>query len=299
MGKILITGGSGLVGSALTELLLQHGYEVEHLSRSKNSRGHVRVRLWDTNKKWIEEGSFDNLDGIIHLAGAGIADVRHNEEGKELLTKSRVNSAQLLFEKLKESQSKIDFFISASAIGYYGMKTTDEIYSETSPAGNDFVADLCKKWETSADAFSSMARVAKVRIGLVLDKDQGALHAISLPTQFGMGASLGSGKQWMPWIHKKDLASLFNHIIQNKMEGTFNAVAPEHVNNRQFTKAVANAFKAPFLFPAIPGKVLKVILGEKANLVLEGSRVSSQKIVDSGFEFEFSTLKKALDHLYA
>ncbi len=298
MNKILISGGSGLVGSTVTNLLIQKGYQVEHLSRSKNSKGNVRVRLWDIKKGWIEEGAFENLLGIIHLAGAGIASVKHNEQGKKVLTDSRVNSAELLFQKLSSLNIKPEFFISASAVGYYGMETNDSICEETDDSGSDFVSELCVKWEAKADQFKSICRVAKVRIGLVLDKDEGALNAISMPTQFGLGAALGSGKQWLPWIHKKDLARLFLYLIENKLEGVFNGVAPKHINNKDFTKAVAKAYGVPAFLPGIPSGMLKLFLGEKATLVLEGKRVSSQKVLSTGFEFKYPDLNSALGEIY-
>jgi len=298
MGKILISGGSGLVGSSITNHLLKKGHQVEHLSRSKNSKGNVRVRLWDIKKGWIEEGAFDNLQGIIHLAGAGIASVKHNEQGKKILMDSRVNSAELLLQKLVSLNIKPEFFISASAIGYYGMETNDSICKETDGPGTDFVSELCVKWEAKADQFKSICRVAKVRIGLVMDKDEGALKAISIPTQFGLGAALGKGKQWLPWIHKKDLARLFLFLIENKLEGVFNGVAPEHVNNKEFTKAVARAYNVLVFLPGIPTGLLKLILGEKAPLVLEGKRVSSEMVLEKGFEFRYPNLKSALSDIY-
>jgi len=198
-----------------------------------------------------------------------------------------------------KTQKSLQFFISASAVGYYGAKTSEEIMREEMSPAQDFVGQLCRDWEAAADQFEGMCQVAKVRTALVLDKDEGALHAISLPTKFGLGAPLGKGKQWMPWIHREDLASIFLHIIENKLAGAFNGVAPEHVNNKDFTKAVAKAFHVPMILPGIPKALMRVALGEKASLLLEGSRVSSQKIQDAGFTFKYDNLVNALRDLYS
>ena len=298
MAKILITGGSGLIGEVLTELLLSKGHEVVHLSRNKNSKSGVKVYLWNVKKEWIADEALEGVNIIIHLAGANIANTAFDEQGKNILVDSRVKSAQLLYTEVKKRNIDLRLFLSASAVGYYGMDYQEDSVNEESIAGSDFVAKLCMEWESAADKFQDICRVAKVRIGLVLDKNEGVLKALSTPAQFGLAAAVGNGKQWMPWIHKTDLAGIFNYLIENEhLEGVYNGVAPEDVRNKSFIKAISKAYGMPMILPNIPKAFINLIFGEKADLLLEGKRVSGEKINNAGYRFVFQKLEHALNDL--
>ena len=299
MKKVLITGGSGFIGSNLSRLLSDNGFLVEHVSRSKNGTEEFKTWQWNVEEGWIEEEALANSFAIIHLAGANIASTPFSEKGMNLLYDSRIKTTELLYNTAKRIDQFPELYVSASAIGYYGMRTSDQIFMEKDPPAEDLVADLCIAWEKVADKFLDHSRVAKVRIGLVLDKNEGALAKLALPIKFGLGAALGSGKQWMPWIHTKDLCSVFLAILQNgEMEGVYNGVAPEHITQKSFLKAVAQELKRPFWLPNIPAFILRLFTREKADLILESSRVSAEKLLESGFEFDFPNLKDALSDIY-
>ena len=300
MKKVLITGGTGLVGKRLSKLLQNSGYQVDLLSRKRSKNEQHKTWLWDLEKNWIEEGALEDAHAIIHLAGANIGSTPFNDKGKKLLIDSRIKTSKLLFESAKTIDQFPEVFISASAIGYYGMNTSSHIYSEEDLPGDDFVGELSLAWEKAADSFLDHSRVAKIRIGLVLDKDEGALAKLALPIKFGMGSALGTGNQWMPWIHLDDLCSIFKHaLVQTNYRGAYNGVAPEHVTHRSFIESVARQLKRPYWLPNTPTWLLKIFLGEKTNLLVEGSRVSSKKLVESGFEFKYENLKAALEEIYS
>ena len=218
---------------------------------------------------------------------------------KKVIVNSRVKSTQLLRTVIASNEKKPKTFISASAVGYYGFTTSDYIYKEEDSPGNDFLADTCILWEKSIDELSQLGiPTAKIRIGLVLSKHGGALKEIAKPIQFGFGAPLGNGKQYMPWIHIDDLCSLFIFAMENKLEGAYNAGSPQQHTNAAFTKAVAKTLKKPLWLPNVPELVLKLILGSRALLVLNGSRVSPQKIKEKGFHFLYENLEDALNDIY-
>jgi hypothetical protein len=297
MASILITGGSGLIGQHLSKKLLEKGHTVAILSRQTSEMN--LVYKWDLATNFIEENAIKNCDYIIHLAGAGIADMRWTEQRKKVLVNSRVDSAQLLFNKVKTLNPTIKGFISASGIGYYGAKTTHKVYDENSPAGNDFLAEICKKWEKAALNFKTInIRTVIFRTGIVLTPKGGALEKIAFPIKYGLGAALGSGKQYMPWIHINDLCNLYIAAIEHdNYNGIYNAVAPEHCTNKSFSASIATILKKPFFLPNIPSFVLKLIMGEVACILLEGSKIASTKIINNGFKFQFNKLNAALEHL--
>jgi uncharacterized protein (TIGR01777 family) len=297
MASILITGGTGLVGSNLCNLLKSKGHNVLILSRSKTKK--TNVFHWDIEKKHIDNEAIINADYIIHLAGAGIADKRWTKSRKKQLIASRVDSTNLLFEKVKELNPNLKGFISASGIGYYGAVTTSKTFAETDSSGNDFVSEICKLWENSVNQFNTLQiRTVILRTGIVLSKKGGALEKISNPIKLGFGANLGTGKQYIPWIHIEDLCNLFIEAIENNnLNGIYNAVSHEHCTNKTFTKTIAEILNKPLWLPNIPSAILKFILGEMAVILLEGSKISSKKIELTGFKFEFPTLKKALTDL--
>jgi TIGR01777 family protein len=298
VSKILITGGTGLIGRRLTAMLQERGHTISLLSRSRQD-GPVKSWLWDVEKHFVEEGAFEGVDTIIHLAGAGIADKPWTKSRKLEILESRTHSSRLLYEELKKGNHTVTSFVAASAIGYYGFKDEDRMLKETDAPGDDYLAGVVRKWEEEVDQISSLnIRVVKIRVGVALSMDGGALREIVKPVQLFAGAPLGSGKQYLSWIHLDDLCRMFIEAVENpSFEGPYNGVAPGPITNRDLTKAIARKLKRPLILPAIPGFALRILFGEMADLVLKGNRVSSEKIEQAGFEFSYPTIDKALDDL--
>ena len=295
--KVLITGGTGLVGTELTRILTKKGFEVSHLSRKANSESAIPVYAWNVTNGTIDEEALA-VDHIVHLAGAGVADQKWTNSRKEIIYQSRIASTELLKEKVSALGIKLKSFISASAIGYYGLDTADETMTEESPSANDFLAGVVKDWEAAADQFENLSdRVVKVRIGIVLAKHGGALPKLVQPVKYGVGAPLGDGSQYMSWIHLRDLVAIFSWALENEIDGVFNAVAPEAVSNKKMTQEIASVLNRPLLLPPVPSFALKFLLGEMSGIVLGGNKVSSKKLVDAGFNFEFQSVTEALRDL--
>ena len=298
--KVLITGGSGLVGSRITRLLQEKNIEVVHLTRTPSSKFGIKTYKWNWEKKEIDDNCFNGVTDIIHLAGAGIADRPWTMTRKHEIIKSRVETANLIFQKLKEFKHPINSFISASGIGYYGAVNSEHIFSEEDQPHDDFIAKSCIYWEKSADQFSELpARVVKLRTGVVLAKDKGALTKIDKTIKVGIGSSIGTGKQAMPWIHLDDIANLYIEVLlDNTYSGVYNAVAPQPINNEEITKEIAAVLHRPLFFPKVPAFVLRTIYGELSDIILKGSHVSVEKLLKSGFEFQYPTIKEALENIY-
>jgi hypothetical protein len=296
--KILITGGSGLVGSRLTELLIQHEFQVIHLGRNK-SIGEVPSFTWDVEKQRMDSAALAEVSTIIHLAGAGVADKRWTDQRKKEILASRIKSTQLLFDTLKKENHQVKTVVAASAVGYYGFGLKDEIFSEESRPGSDFLASVTAQWEEEVDKISTLGiRVVKLRIGIVLSEKGGALAEMANPIRYGVGAPLGTGNQYLSWIHMDDLCGMFIKATDDhKMIGTYNAVGAGWVTNREMTHAIAHVLDKPILLPSVPGFALKIILGEMADMVLNGSKVSSEKIQQAGFTFKYTSLNDALTNL--
>jgi uncharacterized protein (TIGR01777 family) len=298
--NILITGGSGLLGTSLSQKLDTLGYEVIHLSRYKSKVSKYRIFTWNIASGSIEEGAFDGVDYIIHLAGAGVADKRWTDERKKVLASSRIDSATLMHKQLKTSGKKIKAFISASAIGIYGFDTGSIVQTEDrTQLGDDFLATLTKKWEHAADQFNDMAdRVVKFRIGLVLSKKGGLLEKLVPVTKFGLASAFGNGEQYMSWVHIDDLVEMFVKAIEDdSLEGPFNAVAPNPVTNKEFLKALTETLHKPFFLPDTPKFILRMALGELASAITGGNKVSCEKIQKSGFQFQYPELSESLSQL--
>ncbi|MDY0779777.1 TIGR01777 family oxidoreductase [Tenacibaculum sp. IB213877] len=293
MVKVLITGGTGLIGQKLTQLLEAKGYEVAILSRNPSEKNQYK---WDIKEGYIDEKALKNTDYIIHLAGAGIADKRWTDKRKKVLMNSRVQSANLLFSKVKELNIPLNKFISASAIGYYGAVTTDIVFTEKDPPGNDFVSTICVSWENAAFQFNKLdIPVTVLRTGVVLAKDDGALDRMNTPLFL---APIGSGKQYMPWIHVDDLCSLYVEAIEkDNFIGVFNAVAPNPETNKTFTKILGKVLHKPVLPIHVPSFILQLVFGKMANIILEGSRISTEK-TSTFYNFKYHSLNKALTNLY-
>ncbi len=297
--NILITGASGLVGTRLTELLLNKGYSVSHLGRSKKE-GLVKTFVWDINHSIIESGALNSIHTIIHLAGAGVADKRWTKERKQEILESRTKSSALLYNELKNSQHSVTSFISASAIGYYGFEDNKNLLTELSDPGNDFLAQVTKEWEQEVDKISSLGiRVVKLRIGIVLSEKGGALKQMALPIKLFAGSPLGTGQQPLSWIHLDDLCAMFIKAVDDdQLKGAYNATGLYAVTNQEMTKAIAKVLNKPLFLPAVPAFALKIMLGEMADIVLNGSKVSSEKIQHAGFKFQFANLEDALNDLF-
>ena len=298
--KILVTGGSGLVGSHLSEILLSKGYDIVHLSRYRNKASKYQIFTWDIDKGLIEDGAFKNVKYIIHLAGAGIADKRWTNKRKQILTSSRVDSANLIYNFLKSENHNIEAFITASAIGIYGFDTGGILQSEDRiQLGDDFLAALTKKWEAAADKFSDLGiRVIKLRIGLVLSEKGGLLEKLVPLAKLGLSSAFGSGEQYISWIHIDDLVNIFNEAVQRQdLKGTYNAVAPKPVTNKEFLKQLSEVLNKPYFLPNTPKFVLRMVLGELSSAITGGNKVSSKKIEEAGFNFQFPELSEALRDL--
>jgi uncharacterized protein (TIGR01777 family) len=298
MKDILITGGTGMLGTRLTELLHERGYHVKYLSRNPDKSGSVPAFYWDINKQEMDPAALEKTGTIIHLAGAGVADKRWSPERKETILQSRTRSAALLLQMLKDHDHQVEAFISASGISYYG-NTDDGLKTEDSAPTDDFLADVTKAWEDAADRIGEVVqRVVKFRIGVVLSDRGGALPELAKPVRYWVGAPLGNGKQPMSWIHIDDLMRMFIHAIENTdVKGVYNAVSPNPVSNREMTHAISDVLQKPMFIPAVPGFMLKLLVGEMAEMLLGGTRISPKKIEKTGFTFQYPELTPALRNL--
>ena len=298
MAKILVTGGTGLIGNALVPLLLKSGHEVVLLSRNP-SNNKVPTYQWDIDSMTIDHKAFTGIDSIIHLAGAGIADKPWTKARKQEIIDSRVKSAELLKNTCEELGLKLKSFISASAIGWYPLIISDKEFTEEDDPGKGYLSEVCKLWEESADSFDGVAEhIAKVRIGLVLCKQGGALPQMSLPVKLYVGSPIGNGKQAMPWIHVKDISRVFIHILENKLSGVYNGVGPENATNEEFMQTIADVLDRPMILPKVPEFIIKLLFGGKADLITKGVKVSSKKLKASDFTYNYPTLNTALTDIY-
>ncbi len=294
--NILITGGTGLVGKRLIELLVQDGHQVSILSRSKNSASKYPVFTWDYASGHLEDGAFDGIDTIIHLAGAGVADEKWSAERKTVLLESRTQTSNLLYQKLKEANHSVKTIIAASAIGIYGSENSPTMMVENSPVGHDFLAHVTDAWEASTRRFRELnVRLVQMRIGIVLSEQGGALMELLKPP---VAAPLGKGNQYMSWIHMDDVCGMIQHVLDNEdTNGPYNVVGPRPLTNREFTRTAAKIFKKTYLPIPVPKLILKLMLGEMASIVLGGCKVSSRRIEEAGYTFQFPKFEKALEDL--
>jgi uncharacterized protein (TIGR01777 family) len=296
MKNILITGGSGLVGKKITQLLESEGNAVAWLSRNpkKNTQ---KSFAWDIENNSIDHTAIEWADGIIHLAGEGVAEKRWTKERKKAILESRTQSTALLYEAIIKANNKPDAFVSASAVGFYGFDTGNQLVDENTKPGTDFLAQVVVAWEAEVKKIADLGlRTVMLRIGIVLDKEGGALKEMMKPP---VAAPLGSGNQWMSWIVIDDLAGIFSFAVKmEKMSGIYNAVGPHPATNAGLTKAAAKYAGKPYIGLGVPGFGLKLILGEMAMMVLGGNKVSSKKIQTAGFEFKYSELEEAMKGVY-
>ncbi|MBK9405947.1 MAG: TIGR01777 family protein [Ignavibacteria bacterium] len=305
--KILITGGTGLIGRKIVNELCIQGAFVKILTRNvKKARvlfsNSYALEFLDSKKyddPLILKSVIEETDAVINLAGMNVGDRRWNEAFKEEIYSSRINTTKLLVDSIKLSQNKPDSFISASGVGVYGDKK-DERINEDSLTGNDFLADVCVDWENEALKAADLGvRVVILRTGIVLDKNDGALPELIMPFKFYIGAYQGNGRQWFSWIHKDDIVQIYLLALENtKIEGIINAVSPDPVTNKSFIKSVSEFKKTLFLIP-VPAFVMKIVAGEFAWNLLTGQKVFPDKLVKVGYNFKFPDLNSALSDLFS
>lgn len=304
MSTILITGGTGLVGKTLTAWLVARSHKVIVLTRSlKNTatQNNVQYALWDVKKQSIDIPAVQSADYIIHLAGAGVVDKKWTAAYKKEIVESRTESSRLLVNTLKENAHSIKAIISSSAIGWYGEdKQSGFAFTEDDPADEGFLGHTCQLWEESIEAASELGiRVCKLRTGIVLSNDGGALTEFKKPVAVGIAAILGNGKQMISWIHIDDLCRMFLFAVETAgMQGSYNAVAPQPVTNKELTLKLAQLMKGSFYIPFyVPEFILKLKLGTRSMEVLKSTTVSCSKIKKEGFTFIYPGIEAALKQL--
>ena len=296
---ILLTGATGMLGKDLIQTLLKRGDQVSILSRKPHQMERVKVYLWDVDQQKIDTSCLEGIDSIIHLAGENISKGKWTDQRKKEIIDSRVLSAQLLFKTLATVPNQVKNFISAAAVGYYGNRG-DELLTEESTPGHNFLAECCIQWEKAIDQGQQLnLRIVKIRTGVVLAKNDGALKAMATPISLFAGAPLGSGKQWIPWIHYQDMTRIYLHALDNdSLTGVYNAAAPSPVTNKEMTKAIARQLHRPVWPFNVPEKILQLILGEMSSLVLNSTHTTAQKLESSGFIFKYTQLEQALSDIY-
>lgn len=292
---ILVIGSTGLVGSHLIPMLKNRGYNVQTLGRLYSAYPFVTKEQQEFEKQQILAADF-----IINLAGANISAKRWSKARKQLIVDSRVNTTLKIYEIVKDDEEKrLKTYISASAVGYYGSNSVEKVFVETDLPASDFLGETCRKWEESADEFSMIGiRTVKVRTGVVLSSKGGALHKMIIPVKFGFGSAIGSGSQNIPWIHINDLCNIYIKAVEDiKMAGAYNAVAPQFSTNKEFTSSIAKVLKKPFWNLKVPSILMKAFFGEMSVVLLEGNRISSEKIERAGYNFFYKDLFVAFDDL--
>lgn len=295
--NILITGGSGLVGQILAKKLRQKNYTVRILTRQKTDN--PLEFQWDLERNYIDEKAFENLDAIVHLAGANISQRWTTAYKKELFT-SRIASANLLKSYCVKKNIRLKSFISASGINYYGTFTSDKILAENSGiTRRDFLAKLCEEWEAAAENFSDISdRTVSLRTAMVLAKDGGAFPLLQKVVNLNIGSAIGTGMQWMNWIHAEDLAEMYIFALENtEMNGVYNGVADNIPSNKDFMKTLSDGNGKIFLPVNVPAFVMKSLFGEMSSIILEGTRAENKKIKSLGFDFKYSNIKDAFKEI--
>jgi uncharacterized protein (TIGR01777 family) len=300
MNSILITGGTGLLGQLLTNALLQRGHRVNLLSRKAGKSAPdgdtpVKTFVWDVNAGTIDAACLDGVDTIIHLAGESIADGRWTPQRKQQLIDSRTKTIGLLYNLMQQQPHEVKSIISASGVGFYADRG-DELMTEDCAAGQGFLAECCIAWEYAVDQAAAWGlRVVKFRTGVVLAAQGGALPVMARPVKLGLGTAVGTGRQWIPWIHWQDAVNQYIFAVENStLSGTFNMVAPNPATNQQLTQAIARQLHRPFWPIKAPAFVLKLALGEMSTLVLGSTRASTAKLQAAGYSFTYPDLQEAL-----
>ncbi len=296
--QVLITGATGMIGRSLVPALIKKGYKVSILSRRAKPLPNTRVFLWNVENQTIDSGCFEGVSTIIHLAGENIAGKRWTEKRKQELLDSRTNSTKLLYKGLANCSHQVRSFISASAVGYYGDRG-DETLNESSEAGSGFLAECCKRWEAAVDEGRALdLRIVKLRTGFILHKSQGGLPLMALPVKHYAAAPLGSGNQWVPWIHIEDMVNLYIHALEHDLKGVYNATAPSPVTNKTFTRELAKRLKRPVWPLTVPSVMIEIIMGGMSAVALSSTNTKAQKILDTDFKFKYTLLQDALAEIY-
>jgi uncharacterized protein (TIGR01777 family) len=295
--KILVTGSSGLVGERLVHSLKSQGQEVVRLVRSIPKDSATEIR-WNPDEGTLDEAGLEGLDSVVHLAGENLAEGRWTDEKKKRIRESRVKGTRLLSEALARLKEKPEVLVSASAIGFYGNRG-DEILTERSAAGDDFLAEVCREWElATAPAGENGIRVVHLRFGVILSREGGALAKMLFPFRMGVGGKIGSGKQYMSWIAIDDVVGVIEHALMNdELRGAVNVVSPNPVTNYEFTKTMGSVLSRPTVFP-VPAFAAKLLFGEMADAtLLTSQRVEPERLKASGYKFKYPELKNALQHV--
>ncbi len=298
--KVLISGATGLIGTQLTKECHKAGISVNYLTTSKDKiedTPNYKGFYWNPYEGEIDKNAFTDVTTIINLVGASISK-RWTKSYRETILKSRTTTTNLIYDTLKNTKTNVKHFISASGVSIY-PNSESRLYTEKNTAVNTtFLADVVQKWESAADQFKNLdIRVAKVRTGVVLAEDEGAFPKLVKPIEKGFGAALGSGKQWMSWIHIDDIVCVYIHILKNGLRGVYNATAPNPVTNEKMTRKIAAYLNKDLWLPNVPGFVLRLVLGKMAVLVTKGQLVSSKKLEESGYEFKYVNVAPAIKNL--
>lgn len=301
MDTVLVTGGTGLIGRALTAFLIERGYRVIVLTRKKMSSDHPQLQYarWDLSRKTLDTTALQEADHIIHLAGANVGEGRWTKARKQEIVDSRVQGGQLLYDQLRQHPNKVRKVISASATGYYGPYT-GSVFTENDPPADDFLGTTCQAWENSVRRLEELGKkVIILRTGLVLSLKGGALKEFYKPVKLGFATVMGSGEQWVSWVHLQDLVRLyFNALVNDQLTGVYNAVAPFPATNQELITSLARAAKGNgFITIHVPSFALKAALGEMSVEVLKSVKVSAGKILQTGFQFSYPRVGEAMEQI--
>lgn len=299
--KVLITGATGFIGTALCSHLLKNNHSVHYLvtdATDIKGKDNYKGFLWNPEKNEIDLNSLDQVDAIVNLAGHTI-NCTWTDENKKQIHDSRINCSNTLFNALQNNEHQVKSIVNASAIGIY-QSSEEAVYTEnSSELGTDFLAEVCKDWETANLRFEGLGiKTAITRFGLILSKDNGVLHELAKVVSKGLGANLGNGKQWMSWIHFNDVIQIIYQLLKDQNSGVFNVVAPNAVKQNQFLKLLATQLNKPLWLPNIPSVFIKIGLGERSALVLSSQHVQSIKLPEIGYKFKFTDLASTLKDLY-
>ena len=298
MAVVTISGGTGLIGKALAKRLREKDYDVKILTRNPSAVSEYEAVYWNPAKMEIDSDKIADSDFIVNLAGENIFGKRWTKSQKEKILSSRINSTRLLANLILEEKITPQAFISTSAIGYYGSEITRNLFTENDKPGNDFLANVCVAWEAEAKKVEPKTRTVIFRTGVVFSKEGGAFPKLTFTLNFSFINSIGSGEQFLSWIHIEDIVNIFLFAIENRnISGVFNAVAPESVTFNYFVNEIRK-MRNVFQLPNVPSFLIKLFLGEAANSILGGSAISSQKIIKEGFRFRYPALESALENLF-
>ncbi len=295
--NILITGGTGLIGQLIQEEAKNRGHSVRILTSNKKKANQIDAFYWDIEKKTIDPLAFKGVDTVIHLAGEPLAKGRWTPQQKQKIFDSRYLGTKLLVDHIIKNNYPITTFVGSSAVGYYPANSGLMHTEEESP-GNGFLATVCQYWERPYRTLLDFGvSTSWVRTGIVLSKEGGALAPLKTSAQFGLASGLGNGQQVYSWIHQSDIVGIFIFLAENSLQGPFNGSSPNPKTQREISKTISSVLKRPFIMPNVPAFALKLILGEKAEMILSGHSVSSKKIEEAGYSFYFPKLEEALNHL--